>query len=918
VGLARAPGGGAVHLHRTGMPRWRWAGDLTRSVAETGAAMATDRRRDVYAGTARLVATRPAPRKPAVVAPREAPQTLDGVPVLPRTYVPPGQLWDRLDRSADAAVTVVVAPAGAGKTLGTAGWLRRPGSAGGRPPSSVRWVRGGQLDGEDLRAAVRSRRPARGGPVSSGHSALLVVDDAEHLAPSCLAVLEEVLETGWDGGRVLLLTRWDLPLSRVVPQLLGTLCVIRGDALRLDPEHARALVRRHAPDCPPDVLERIVQQAAGWCAALVLAARAARTAAPAGLESWPTVPGPVVSDFVAHEVLAGLGPRQRHLLMSLAHEPAVTAGTAAHLAHDAGAGRLLEELEATGLLVTHEPGPAGADLYRVHPVLAETARRRLAAGGADAARARATIARAARIDLAGGDLGAAATRTLVGAGPDRAAALLASHGLSMVLGTDPARFRAVAARCTDALGTRTSARLALAVDRWMSGDESGAVAGLADVCPAAPVTDGRDVEIARLLKALLGLEPLAPACSAAVQALAVTTAGQRPGRRALLLALVGEGQLWLDDLAAAEATLGNAAAAARSDASDRLLSEVLAHLALARYALGWPGAAAELARRGQRAWPAETRTTLAEAVLSLAALHADPWAAAADEVVPRRSGGRPPGRFWSHAGQALRLAIQGRCTAALELLDSPIELPPLPRSLDVARHALRVLISTAADDVAALTVSAERLASLGAGAEAELAAGLLAARNGDLNGGLAALRRAATTPALAQPDTVGIALVAAAQVADTLGDGPFADLLLEEGLQRAESRRDALSMVGWLGHVTPVHALLDRSSARSRSRWTAHLLDQARTHRSLAALVSHASPTPAESRLARRDVVASLTPRERDVLDRLARGASYADIAADLVVSTNTVKTHVASLYAKLGAGRRSEALATARTLLLL
>jgi len=58
--------------------------------------------------------------------------------------------------------------------------------------------------------------------------------------------------------------------------------------------------------------------------------------------------------------------------------------------------------------------------------------------------------------------------------------------------------------------------------------------------------------------------------------------------------------------------------------------------------------------------------------------------------------------------------------------------------------------------------------------------------------------------------------------------------------------------------------------------------------------------------------------RERDVLDRLARGASYADIAVDLVLSANTVKTHVTSLYAKLGATRRSEALATARTLDLL
>ena len=65
-------------------------------------------------------------------------------------------------------------------------------------------------------------------------------------------------------------------------------------------------------------------------------------------------------------------------------------------------------------------------------------------------------------------------------------------------------------------------------------------------------------------------------------------------------------------------------------------------------------------------------------------------------------------------------------------------------------------------------------------------------------------------------------------------------------------------------------------------------------------------------------VVPVLTPRERDVLRELARGATYADIAAQLYVSGNTVKTHVSSLYSKLAATRRSEALATARNLNLL
>ena len=51
------------------------------------------------------------------------------------------------------------------------------------------------------------------------------------------------------------------------------------------------------------------------------------------------------------------------------------------------------------------------------------------------------------------------------------------------------------------------------------------------------------------------------------------------------------------------------------------------------------------------------------------------------------------------------------------------------------------------------------------------------------------------------------------------------------------------------------------------------------------------------------------------MLNELARGSTYADIAANLFVSENTVKTHVSSLYGKLSVNRRSEALAVARNL---
>ena len=57
----------------------------------------------------------------------------------------------------------------------------------------------------------------------------------------------------------------------------------------------------------------------------------------------------------------------------------------------------------------------------------------------------------------------------------------------------------------------------------------------------------------------------------------------------------------------------------------------------------------------------------------------------------------------------------------------------------------------------------------------------------------------------------------------------------------------------------------------------------------------------------------SLTVREREVLQLVARGHSNGEIAAELLISTNTVRTHLHSLSLKLEASSRTRMLANAR-----
>ena len=83
----------------------------------------------------------------------------------------------------------------------------------------------------------------------------------------------------------------------------------------------------------------------------------------------------------------------------------------------------------------------------------------------------------------------------------------------------------------------------------------------------------------------------------------------------------------------------------------------------------------------------------------------------------------------------------------------------------------------------------------------------------------------------------------------------------------------------------------------------------------LGARLFGATPAPSAPGNPQAQAALGISARELEVLRELAAGRSNKEVAARLAVSPNTVKTHVARLFEKLGARRRTEALAKAREL---
>jgi DNA-binding NarL/FixJ family response regulator len=114
---------------------------------------------------------------------------------------------------------------------------------------------------------------------------------------------------------------------------------------------------------------------------------------------------------------------------------------------------------------------------------------------------------------------------------------------------------------------------------------------------------------------------------------------------------------------------------------------------------------------------------------------------------------------------------------------------------------------------------------------------------------------------------------------------------------------------GARGYLTKDAGIAEISRAIQAAAAHQALLDPAVQGRLLAAATAAtAPPAPAT------ELPDELTPREAEVLRLIAHGMSNAEIAAALVVSEATVKSHINHLFAKIGARDRAQAVHYAYT----
>ncbi len=833
------------------------------------------------------------------------------------------------DPSSPVGLAIVCAPAGFGKTTAVVEWVRarrRGGAAvawcdldGAHATSRLFWgrlLRSVRLAAPELVGLEQMAAPRVAGDVdfllslADALTALRLVIVVENLHevidPGLLRDVDHLLALLPDGVTCVLTSRSDPPLPAIqAAKLAGTLVQLRASDLALTREELVAF----APDLTPREANSVWDATEGWPAMVGLAVATVRTSGAGRLDLVRDDPS--LAQFLFHETFEQQRPDIQDLLLRAAVPTHVPRELAVELTGRQDVGTVLDEVaRVSGLLLRSTR--AKTTVYRFHPIL------RAYLGG----------------ELTRRDSGLA--RSL----HRRTARWLMDHGLEReaidhVVAADDVRFTAVFARemgpglindgdaplLLRALGSargrlgRTTpwSRSLLAVALLDTGriDEAAALSTREPPGSAATPTTGPDPDLRAVHTALTAqLDRRRGRLSTGLD---LTTAPRTSDPDLRLLSAIARGAAlcWRGDLDAAELELMSGITLARGLGRAAALIDGLTFLAAVHasrsdfHAMESPVSEA-LAVAERDGWSASPRIALTHVLHGwLGRQRLDDELSAAHADRGRALAGLTGDVTVLMPAEALDAAIRfesSGATSDLVRLHAIWQRLARPRGRPVPWANAGLVAHVALADVR-YSLRAHRrdqveetrqmiLECLGPVGEHLVATALVEDASGNLG-------RARHTVGRVTSADVPVAVPLTLLEAHTLE----ASLAARDGdvFAAVESARSALELADRLGALRP---LVDGGGPVStllraqRGRWGAHeqLVDRV--------LDYGVTARPAATTLSR---------RELEILLELPNLRTVEEIADSMFLSVNTVKTHLRSVYRKLGVSSRRDAVAVAR-----
>ena len=811
---------------------------------------------------------------------------------------------------------------------------------------------------------------------------LVIDDVHELDSAEALRQLELLVMRGPAELRVMLATRREARLGLHRLRLEGELTEIRAADLRFTREEARALLAGAGVVLPDPALTLLHERTEGWAAGLRLAALSlAGHPDPERFAAEFSGSERTVAEYLLAEVLERQPEEVRQLLLRTSVLEQVSGPLADVLRGRAGGERILQELEQAGAFVVsvdarrswfryhqlfaellqrelRSSAPselpalhrAAAQWYAEHGYVVEAVRHAQAGQDWDLA---IRILSGNLLDLVLDGQGATVRELMSGFPADATVSDAAPSNpeLAALAASDQlTRGSLAAAERQLALATQGSA--SVPPDRRARFEVMLAIAALSAAAARGdlPVVveraqrllaPAKAADAARLAATPPVTAPLVtapPVTAPLVTAPLVTAVGE--DLRALTLVSLGAAELWSLRGEEAERHLELAVALARRTERPFLEATALAHSAWAAsfrsllLATERGTEAAELA--GRHGWAEDP--AVAVAYLALGATRV--WQLRMEEAAPLldqaeralRPEVQPAAGLMLGQARGMLALAQGRNAEALAAFEAAEPLagllaPEHPAAALMQAHLLQVLARLGKNGRAgrALTALSEQQRARG---EMRVALAALRLAQDDPQAAIAALAPVLDGSApVANEGWAVQAFLLAAIADDALGHQAAAGRALEQALDLAS--RDGATLAFAL-HPAPEPLRRHARQCATHAALIAEILSRptpgppggsfgglARSE-GTALLRGHGGPEAASDRLAPDRLVEPLTDCETRILRYLPTNLSAPEIAEQLSVSANTVRTHMRHVYEKLGAHRRAGAVDRARALGLL